>query len=131
MLADEVTSTSGSAIHFTDKVEVSALVANVRQRGIHLVEIDLTGIEIKDDLLERIAHAMSFPEYSASNWDALEESIRDLSWIPAAGYVLVARSAESLMRHHPRLAGQLIESWMFCAEDWKREGKPFHMVLEW
>ncbi|MBR0705334.1 barstar family protein [Bradyrhizobium liaoningense] len=45
-------------------------------------------ITTKRALLTAIATQLSFPDYFGGNWDALEECIRDLSWLPS-GRVLV------------------------------------------
>jgi hypothetical protein len=39
-------------------------------------------------LLGLIAKRLSFPDYFGKNWDALEECLRDLSWLPAGPVVL-------------------------------------------
>ncbi|MDH2342283.1 barstar family protein [Bradyrhizobium sp. SSUT77] len=39
-------------------------------------------------LLGLIAQQLSFPDYFGENWDALEECLRDLSWLPAGPVVL-------------------------------------------
>ena len=54
-----------------------ALVAEVRP-----------GIQNKADLLAALAESLRFPEYFGGNWDALQECIRDLSWLPAGSVVL-------------------------------------------
>ena len=35
----------------------------------------------KRELLERIAHGLSFPDYFGGNWDALIDCLSDLSWL--------------------------------------------------
>ena len=47
------------------------------------------------------------------------------------GCVLVVRDATALWRNAPRATGGLVESWLFCADDWARRGKPFHLVFAW
>ncbi len=40
-------------------------------------------IRSKQKLLRVLAHQLQFPAYFGYNWDALEECLRDLSWLPA------------------------------------------------
>jgi Barstar (barnase inhibitor) len=42
----------------------------------------------KHDLLAMLATQLSFPDFFGGNWDALEECIGDLSWLPS-GPVIV------------------------------------------
>jgi RNAse (barnase) inhibitor barstar len=41
------------------------------------------GITSKMDLLLALQAALRFPSYFGRNWDALDECLRDLSWLPA------------------------------------------------
>jgi len=47
------------------------------------------GIETKEALLDELYRRFSFPDYFGFNWDALEDCIRDLSWLPPGPVVLV------------------------------------------
>jgi hypothetical protein len=40
------------------------------------------GIKSKRELLDFLAEALEFPSYFGCNWDALDECLTDLSWIP-------------------------------------------------
>jgi hypothetical protein len=40
-----------------------------------------SGIETKSELLSFLAGAFPLPDYFGHNWDALEECLRDLSWL--------------------------------------------------
>lgn len=74
----------------------------------------------KRDLLRALAASLKFPNYFGYNWDALEECLRDLSWLPdgetiillheqmpladerqRATYIDILRSVQQV--HHGRL----------------------------
>jgi hypothetical protein len=112
-------------VHFTTEVPVAAEVEGL------FAEIDGAAINSRDELLDAIAAQLEFPAYFGHNWDALEECLRDLSWLPASGYVLVVRTAGDFWHDHPGLAGRLAESWQLCAADWVARGTAFHLVYEW
>jgi hypothetical protein len=40
------------------------------------------GVATKDQLFEAISRVLKFPDYFGGNWDAFEECLRDLSWLP-------------------------------------------------
>ena len=42
-------------------------------------------IRSKQKLLRTLADQLQLPDYFGQNWDALEECLRDLSWLPAGG----------------------------------------------
>jgi RNAse (barnase) inhibitor barstar len=48
-----------------------------------------TGIRSKEKLFAVLVDKLRFPRYFGWNWDALEECLRDLSWLPAARPVAI------------------------------------------
>lgn len=54
-------------------------------------------IKTKEALLDELYRTLRFPDYFGHNWDALEDCIRDLSWLPPGPVVL--------MHHDLPLAG--------------------------
>lgn len=117
-----------SCVHFTREGPSEEALSG---RGIVLVRLHADEIAGTEELMDGLAVGFSFPDYFGRNWDALDECLRDLSWLPAEGYVLVVAAAEAFWRLEPRLAAKLIESWLFCAEHWGRRETPFHLVFEW
>jgi RNAse (barnase) inhibitor barstar len=47
------------------------------------------GIRSKQKLLNVLADKLQFPHYFGNNWDALEECLGDLSWLPGGQPVVI------------------------------------------
>lgn len=48
-------------------------------------------------LYDEFASALQFPDYFGENWNAFDECITDLSWLPADFYVLIITEAHLLL----------------------------------
>jgi hypothetical protein len=78
----------------------------------------------KPVLMKNIGAALQFPDWCGANWDALEDCLSDLSWLPASGYVLVfedAKPGDDL--------GVLVDVLRSATEWWAGRGKPFLAVF--
>lgn len=117
-------------VHFREFSSLLELPA-LRVSGFKIFEVDSNEISTKEQLLASIAEAMCFPDYFGGNWDALDECLRDMEWLPASGYLLIVRNAEDLWHRNPRIAAGLLQSWIFSAKEWSREGVPFHLMFAW
>lgn len=54
--------------------------------GHHLVTLDLGGVGDKAGLMDRVVRALALPDWFGRNWDALADSLSDLSvWPQEAG----------------------------------------------
>jgi hypothetical protein len=126
MKIDEIRSTSRQCVHFEDALPVGLDAFE----GI-VVRCDGTGVTDRRDLLRRVANALRFPDYFGENWDALDECLRDLEWIPGSAYVLVVENAGRLWRESPKLAGALVESWLLASDEWASSNIPFHLIFLW
>lgn len=67
---------------------------------------EMTG---KRAAIDAIAEALSFPDWSGRNLDALHDSLTDLSWLPAGEHTLVWPDRDVLAKHDPK-ASAAIES---------------------
>lgn len=66
-----------------------------------------TGVELKivegphcktpANLCEEFARALRLSDYFGRNWDALEECLADLEWLPAKGYILLIIDARCVL----------------------------------
>lgn len=74
-------------------VPSSATIERLAARyGWVLREVDLSQVRDKQGFIEAWARALDFPAWHGHNWDALEELLRDLSWLgDAPGCIVVVR----------------------------------------
>ncbi len=129
MHIDDLTSARWECVHF---VHQAPDVGTLPGRGFEVAEIDGSAIGSKSELIDALAGALRFPEYSGANWDAVDECLRDLgSWLKAEGYVFVIRRAGALWKAVPEPAGTLLQIWLGAAKRWAEDGTPFHLVYEW
>jgi len=84
------------------------------------------------DLFDEFAAAWQFPCYFGENWDALEECLTDLEWLPAAAYLLlISQAAHVLERESLDQRGVFWQLLHRVAEFWARTHRPplaFHVV---
>lgn len=91
----------------------------------------------KAGLLSEFSRVLEFPPYFGRNWDAFEECLTDLEWLPAAGYLIVITDAERLLIHHEKDYATFIEIVQAAGKEWAtaRSGEgarpviPFHAIL--
>lgn len=96
-----------------------------RELGFHCVAIDLAGCGSKPELMRRFAVALEFPPHTGTNWDALADSLRDLQWLPADGYVLGLENAQSLRDADPTGYDMLVSVLEESSLQWRDLGLPF------
>jgi RNAse (barnase) inhibitor barstar len=91
----------------------------------------LDGATITDaaGLLYGCAVALDFPGWYGRNWDALADCLRDLSWLPAGGYLLVWRAADRLRGADPTAFGTACRIFARVSGERQRMGLPPLLVL--
>lgn len=91
-----------------------------------------------ETLFTEIAEALEFPDYFGHNWDALEECLTDLEWLPGRGYVLLFTDAELILSDEEDEFATFLEVLNDAGEAWAsgeagpqgdRDAKPFHSLL--
>jgi RNAse (barnase) inhibitor barstar len=103
-------------LHVTtaDPAEVGdAVAASDRQPG--MVARVVRGRKMRSTaaLFDEFAAALQFPAYFGENWDALDECLADLSWLPADRYLIAITAAHEVLDRAPptdrRLFWELLE----------------------
>jgi hypothetical protein len=91
----------------------------------------------KRALLNELGRALVFPPHFGRTWDALEDCLTDLEWLPGAGYRLVVRAADRLLPRDPPGYATLLALLQDVGRAWGtavtghpgRSPIPFHSVL--
>ena len=88
-------------------------------------------------LLSEFARALNFPDYFGHNWDALEECLADLEWLPAKGYILLLTDAAQVLPDDEDEYETFLEVLSDAGEAWgsgqagmgARRATPFHVLF--
>jgi hypothetical protein len=83
--------------------------------------LDVVAIDARKPL-EAIARSLDFPAWFGGNWDALEDSLGDLSWRSGDGHVLV-------FTDYPEDRSLLVEVLRSSAQYWAARGRPFFAIF--
>lgn len=88
-------------------------------------------------LLIEFARALDFPDYFGHNWDALEECLADLEWLPAKGYIVLITDAAQVLPDDEDEYETFLEILSDAGEAWgsgqagmgARQATPFHVLF--
>jgi RNAse (barnase) inhibitor barstar len=88
-------------------------------------------------LFAEFARVLEFPDYFGHNWDALEECLADLEWLPAKGYILLITDAAHVLPDDEEEYETLLEILRDAGEAWgsgqagmgTRRATPFHVLF--
>ena len=93
------------------------------------VAIDLAGCADKQEALRRLGAALKFPGWFGGNWDALADCLADMSWWPAAGYLLLLEHPAGWREAEPEEFDTALEIIEEAAQGWAAQHKPFWALL--
>jgi len=114
------------SVHFAHPDEIKA---DINSLGLIVLEESVADIKTDKELFAVVASAMQFPDYFGSNWDALDECLGDMDWLPADGYLLVLHDSAKGWSQSPYALGRFVTAWLEASEYWTEEQTPFHLVF--
>ncbi len=106
-----------------------ALAQAATEAGLAAFRIDIGHAHDKEDFLEDLKEALKFPDWFGGNWDALADVLRDLSWIPGKGYVVILEKSKHFCASHRHEFDEAIDVLKEAASHWKSQGKPFWALI--
>ena len=84
--------------------ETRSLRRAFRRAGAFAPLVDRAPVFSKETLLHALYQACQMPASFGFNWDALEDALRDFSWIKASAYVLLFDDYSVLQERAPEVA---------------------------
>ena len=91
--------------------------------------IDIGRAHDKADFLDHIAKAMGFPQWFGGNRDALADCLKDLSWLPGKGWVVVLEKSKHFGAGHRAEFEQAMDLMAEIADFWRAQNRPFWTLV--
>ena len=88
----------------------------------------------KESLFKEFTSVLEFPNYFGHNWDAFDECINDMSWLPANNYVLVISNFDKLLSESPEDLHIFLDIIKDTIFQWNKNNikpfTPFNILLQ-
>jgi hypothetical protein len=114
-----------SGAFYIDAGDLEPLMLAAADVGLQSVSVNLGSCRGKPELLQCFVDALMIPAGFGYNWDALADSLADLSWLPAPGYVVGLEQTQALQRAQPDEFAALVGVLEDTCETWRARGAPF------
>ena len=115
--------------YFVDARDGDSLADAADVLDFRVVRVDLYGCTSKDRVLDRFATALRFPAWFGGNFDALADSLGDLSWLPAEGYLLLIEHSDAWRQADDENFATLLDILNEAAVSWGDQGVPFWALM--
>jgi hypothetical protein len=107
-----------------------ALREDALAHGYAWFDLDLAQVTGKDVLLDVCQKIFGLPSTFGRNWDALADSLHDLSWHAARGFVIMCSNGGKFAQQAPRDFALLMDVLDSACEFWGTQGQPFLVLLD-
>jgi len=115
--------------YFVDARESDALAEAAQALDFAVARIDLAQCRDKEAMLRAFAAALRFPEWFGGNFDALADSLGDLSWLRADGYLLLLEHSDAWRQADDENFATLLDILNEAAVGWGDRDVPFWALI--
>jgi RNAse (barnase) inhibitor barstar len=120
----------GVHVWTADRREAARGATEAERAGWRVFWLDGAGVRDKATLLERCVEEFALPAHFGRNWDALQDTLRDLSWTPTTcGYLVVYDHWEELADADPATHRTLMKVFEAAAAHWRRTATPMAVLV--
>ncbi len=111
------------------RTAAATLARAAESHGWRAFHLDGSELATKTQFLAASARALDFPSYFGQNWDAFEESLNDMRWAPAQGYLLVFDGAGHFAQAQPDEFAVALAILRESVKRWQELGTPLVVLL--
>lgn len=108
----------------------AALEKAAHAAGLAYAECDFAGTSDLDVALEKIGHALDFPDWYGNNLDALNDCLTDLAWRDTPETVLLIAGCDELRTAQPEAFDALLSVFSAAIDFWRDEKHPFWVFID-
>ncbi len=131
-IADPLANSKAPRLIAVSQARANALIEDAKQRAFAVWGLDGRKLNNDESIFEHFSQVMKFPDYFGHNWDAMDECLRELSWAPAKGHLLVINDIDALFLKSPDSYQSLLDSLRFSGKhwhEWRDQKIPFKVLL--
>jgi hypothetical protein len=114
---------------FQLSADARELASAAAASGLMVIYVDIDHAHDRNDFLEEASHAMRFPENLAADWEVFAGGLKDLSWLPSKGWVVILEKSKHFCGGHRSEFKDAMEPMVAAAEHWRGRGKPFWTLI--
>jgi hypothetical protein len=125
----------------SESLDPTSIEDSLATSGITIRVLRGAQMRTREGLLNEFASQLAFPGYFGHNWDALADSLTDLSWLPGLAYAVMIEQArylldsarENELKIFLKLIERVASEWarpVRLGENWDRPAVPFHLLLQ-
>ena len=119
-----------AGVHHLPHGPIKDLLAGAQAAGCLVLRVDLAAARNKQEMLTAIARALRFPEWFGHNWDALNDCLLDMGWLPATAYVIILDHCDGIHGRAEADFVTLIQAFQSAAGEWREQGVPFWCLVD-
>jgi RNAse (barnase) inhibitor barstar len=116
-------------IFFVTSEDLDPLADAAGMEGLRVCRINLAEYTDSEALYDRLTVALRLPADFGRNWDALADSMRDLSWLKAPGFILLFDHADAMQQANEDDFDTLLDILEEAVDYWQEAGSPFFVFF--
>ncbi|MHA6203138.1 barstar family protein [Dyella soli] len=116
---------SHGGIFFVTSDDLDPLADAAGMQGLRVCRVSLADYPDREALFDRLVAALRLPADFGRNWDALSDSLRDLSWLKAPGIILLFDHAQDMRDSNEDDFDTLLDILEEAVDYWQDAESPF------